>query len=144
VPIGEIQLSLIESELITATFEANLEFWVSSMNMRLKELAASVEKASKQATVTADGAAAVIAEAQAKSATPLPRVDFEPNPSRKTGGTGMSTLSDLRNKVISARQARRRLVGDLRPNMKRLRRKAMTCSLRSRPTWTAPSRKSRS
>jgi hypothetical protein len=47
VPIGEIELWLIESELITATFETNVEFWVSRMNMRLKELAASVEKASK-------------------------------------------------------------------------------------------------
>jgi hypothetical protein len=64
VPIGEIRLSLIESELITAAFQANLEFWVSSMNMRLRELAASVEKASKQATVTADGATPVLAEAQ--------------------------------------------------------------------------------
>jgi hypothetical protein len=122
------QLSLFESELITATFQTNLEFWVSSMNMRLKELAATV--AGKPGPVPADVAAPIMnqvtsapvqaSQPQADVPSPAPAPDIHQTPlpppatlvsatkatPAATVGGKMTSIAELAAKITANRTKR--------------------------------------
>jgi hypothetical protein len=83
------------------------------MNMRLRELAASMDKAGRdQEQVPADIAAPVHTTPQA-AATPSPAAVFVAAPAPTPQSGGMSALSELCAKVSAAKQARQKMVGDL-------------------------------
>ncbi|WP_027583980.1 hypothetical protein [Bradyrhizobium sp. Ai1a-2] len=95
-----IELSNFESALIVATLETNIEFWAQQMNMRLKELAASIEGKRAGSVVPADVAAPIHAAPVspapvAAHVTPVPPMaSISPANVNPTGGK-MSSLADL-------------------------------------------------
>jgi hypothetical protein len=110
------------------TFETNLEFWVSSMNMRLKELAATV--AGKPGPVPSDVAAPIMnqvtsapvqasqPQADAPVQAPAPEIHQTPLPPQAslvsapkatpaaTAGGKMTSIAELAAKITANRQKR--------------------------------------